>query len=123
MSVHDIATLRFDKRGIGQSASGMTSEADLRIQTYAGDARAWAAELRKRTGLSCVWLIGHSEGALIAELLRVGGRAQAEGVQNTDNRAHVQSSTKLRFQRTDLSRRTETVIPASGIGSGKRHGK
>jgi hypothetical protein len=56
---------------------------------------------------------------MVAELLRVGGCAQAEGVQNTDNRAHVQSSIKLPFQRTDLSRRTETVIPRREIGSGE----
>ncbi|HXC56204.1 MAG TPA: alpha/beta fold hydrolase [Rhizomicrobium sp.] len=63
-----IATLRIDKRGIGQSSAAMVSEADLRIQSYGDDAKAWAADLRARTGAPCVWLIGHSEGALIAEL-------------------------------------------------------
>jgi len=62
-------------------------------------------------------------GAGIAELLCVGGCAQAEGVQNTDNRAHVKGSNKLAFQRTDLSRRTETVIPRREIGSGRPNGK
>jgi uncharacterized protein len=68
LAAHGIATLRVDKRGIGASAGAMTSEADLRITTYSDDAKVWAADLKKRTGAHCVWLIGHSEGALIAEL-------------------------------------------------------
>ena len=61
-----VATLRADKRGIGQSAAGGLSEADLRFSHLVDDARGWAAEAASRTGLPCAWLIGHSEGALIA---------------------------------------------------------
>jgi len=68
LAAHGIASLRVDKRGIGESAAAMKAEADLRIDTYAADAKAWAGELRKQTGLRCVWLLGHSEGALVAEL-------------------------------------------------------
>lgn len=68
LAAQGVTTLRFDKRGIGQSAAAMRSESELRIDTYAGDVRAWAAELKKRTGASCVWLVGHSEGALIATM-------------------------------------------------------
>lgn len=63
-----ITTLRVDKRGIAASAAAMPSEADLRVQAYAEDARAWAAALRERTGARCVWLLGHSEGTLHALL-------------------------------------------------------
>jgi len=62
-----ISTLRYDKRGVGASQSAMTAEQDLRFQTYVDDARAWAHELSLRTGAERIWLIGHSEGALIAE--------------------------------------------------------
>ena len=61
-----IATLRADKRGIAQSASAAVSETDLRFSHYVEDARAWAAEAAARTGQPCAWLIGHSEGALVA---------------------------------------------------------
>lgn len=61
-----IATVRIDKRGIGESAAAAPAEADLRITAYVEDARAWAAEAAARTGQRCAWLIGHSEGALIA---------------------------------------------------------
>lgn len=61
-----IATVRIDKRGIAASMAAGPAEADLRFDAYAADARAWAAEAASRAGLPCAWLIGHSEGALVA---------------------------------------------------------
>ena len=61
-----VASIRIDKRGIGESAAAGPAEADLRFSTYAADARAWAAEAAAKTGRPCAWLIGHSEGALVA---------------------------------------------------------
>jgi uncharacterized protein len=68
LAAHGIASLRVDKRGVGESRAAMTREADLRINTYVDDAKAWAAELRRKTSLRCIWFLGHSEGALIAEM-------------------------------------------------------
>lgn len=61
-----IATIRIDKRGIGQSAAAAGAEADLRFSTNIDDARAWVAEAAAKTGQPCAWLIGHSEGTLVA---------------------------------------------------------
>ena len=61
-----VATLRIDKRGIGESAAAGGAEADLRFTANIDDARAWAAEAAAKTGQPCAWLIGHSEGALVA---------------------------------------------------------
>lgn len=61
-----VATLRIDKRGLGASAAAGPAEADLRFDAYAADARAWAALAADRAGQPCAWLIGHSEGALVA---------------------------------------------------------
>jgi hypothetical protein len=61
-----IATVRYDKRGIAGSVAAGMAEADLRFDMYIEDARAWAAETARLTGRSCVWLIGHSEGSMIA---------------------------------------------------------
>ena len=62
-----VATLRFDKRGIAASAFAASDEASLRFDHYVEDARRWAALAAERTGQPCAWLIGHSEGALIAQ--------------------------------------------------------
>jgi pimeloyl-ACP methyl ester carboxylesterase len=61
-----VATVRIDKRGVGQSGPAMIAEQDLTFQTYIDDARAWSAEAARVTGQTCVWLIGHSEGSQIA---------------------------------------------------------
>ena len=66
LSAEGIAAVRIDKRGIGQSAAAGPAEADLRFDAYAADARAWAAEAARLTDQPCAWLIGHSEGALVA---------------------------------------------------------
>src|SRR5690606_41326899 len=73
-----VATVRIDKRGIGESAAAGASEAELRFSAYAEDARAWAAETATRTGRPCAWLIGHSEGALVA-LAAVAAKPDGEG--------------------------------------------
>ena len=63
-----IATVRIDKRGVGASAMAAYSEDRLRFDHMAEDARSWAADLAARTGRDCVWLMGHSEGGLVAQV-------------------------------------------------------
>jgi len=76
MAQAGFATVRFDKRGIVGSASAMTSEADLRLETYVQDALAWIRLLKADARFSGVAILGHSEGSLIAMLA-----AQQEPVQ------------------------------------------
>ncbi|MBD3835093.1 alpha/beta hydrolase [Brevundimonas sp.] len=66
LAAEGIATVRIDKRGIGASAAAGFDETKLRFSDYAFDARAWAAEAARLTNQPCAWLIGHSEGALVA---------------------------------------------------------
>ncbi|MFC5372384.1 alpha/beta hydrolase [Brevundimonas faecalis] len=72
LAEHGVASIRIDKRGVGESAAAGPAEADLRFSAYADDARAWATEAAMKAGRPCAWLIGHSEGALVA-LAAVGG--------------------------------------------------
>lgn len=68
-----VATVRIDKRGIAASAAAGLDETRLRFDDYAADASAWAAEAAARAGKPCAWLIGHSEGALVALKAVEGG--------------------------------------------------
>ena len=68
LAAQGISSLRFDKRAIGASAGAATTEEELRFTTYVDDAVAWANLLRQQRGVSCVVILGHSEGALIAAL-------------------------------------------------------
>jgi len=68
LAAKGISSLRYDKRGVGESRGAMLKQSELRIQTYADDAATMADALRKHSGARCIWLLGHSEGALLAEL-------------------------------------------------------
>ena len=68
LAAEGVSSLRFDKRAIGASAAAATSEESLRFTTYVDDAVAWAGWLRAQRGVSCVAILGHSEGALIGAL-------------------------------------------------------
>jgi len=63
-----IASLRIDKRGAGKSRNPQLREDDVRIQTYVDDAVGWLVYLRGRAIMGPVFILGHSEGALIATL-------------------------------------------------------
>lgn len=63
-----IASLRYDKRGVGASARAMPREADLRFDHFVDDAVAWVRMLREDPRFSTVTIGGHSEGSLIGML-------------------------------------------------------
>ena len=63
-----IASLRFDKRGIGASAKALAHERDLSIEVCAADAGAWLKFLAARPAVDTRFVIGHSEGALVGAL-------------------------------------------------------
>ncbi len=63
-----VASVRYDKRGVGESRDAAPSESELRFDTYVDDAVAWLAQLRAGGRFSSVHVVGHSEGSLIAIL-------------------------------------------------------
>jgi len=63
-----IASVRIDKRGMYGSASAVPDANDVTIDEYAADVHSWVAAIRARTGTSGVWVLGHSEGGLVALL-------------------------------------------------------
>lgn len=65
LAARGIATLRFDKRGVGGSSSAMMPEAELRFETLAEDVAAWMRHLASDRRFSRVIVAGHSEGALL----------------------------------------------------------
>ncbi len=65
LAVRDIASLRYDKRGIGESRAAGPAESQLRFDDYVDDAAAWIKALRADKRFSSVTVIGHSEGSLI----------------------------------------------------------
>ena len=60
-----IATLRYDKRGIGASKKAGLKESDLRFENYIEDAKGWIKYLKHHKEFCQIIVIGHSEGSLI----------------------------------------------------------
>lgn len=70
-----IASVRYDKRGVGGSAKLMKKESDLRFDDYINDAVAWIEMLKKDERFSIVGVVGHSEGSLIGMVAALKGGA------------------------------------------------
>jgi alpha-beta hydrolase superfamily lysophospholipase len=68
LAAQGVGSIRIDKRGMFGSAGAAADPNAVRLSDYAGDVRAWAAEARRRSGAPCAWLLGHSEGGLVAIL-------------------------------------------------------
>ncbi|MBZ2174428.1 lysophospholipase [Schnuerera sp. xch1] len=60
-----ISSVRYDKRGIGESAALVEKEEDLIFEDYINDVVDWVDRLKEDTRFDKVVIIGHSEGALI----------------------------------------------------------
>jgi pimeloyl-ACP methyl ester carboxylesterase len=79
LSERGIATVRIDKRGMFASAGAVKDGNSVTVDDYAADVRSWIRSIRKSTGASCIWLLGHSEGALVA-LAADGGSKEVCGL-------------------------------------------
>lgn len=62
---HGIASLRYDKRGVGKSRSEAFSEVSIRFDDYVHDAGLWLNLLNENDSIEKLGIIGHSEGSLI----------------------------------------------------------
>ena len=63
-----IATLRYYKRGIGESSYCGFSNTSVRLDDYVDDAAKWIKFLKSRKKFTKVIVAGHSEGSLIGML-------------------------------------------------------
>jgi hypothetical protein len=64
LNQNNIATLRFDKRGIGKSSYSDFKESDLTIDLFAQDVESILSYL-KEENYNNIYVIGHSEGSLL----------------------------------------------------------
>ena len=66
LAARGVSSVRIDKRGMFGSKAAVSDPNAVTIGDYSNDVRNWVATLRKRSGNACVWVLGHSEGALVA---------------------------------------------------------
>jgi hypothetical protein len=76
LAARGITTVRIDKRGMFGSAAAVPDANAVTIPDYVKDVGSWVGSVRARTGARCVWLLGHSEGGLVA----LAAAQQLEGI-------------------------------------------
>ena len=68
LAKHNVASVRYDKRGVAASLAATPDERNLSVEAYVADAQAWGRKLKSDPRFGPLILLGHSEGALIASL-------------------------------------------------------
>ncbi len=79
LAARGMATVRIDKRGMFGSAKAVADANAVTIPDYAADVHSWVGAIRRTTGVPCVWVLGHSEGGLVALAAAQGG-SEVQGI-------------------------------------------
>jgi pimeloyl-ACP methyl ester carboxylesterase len=66
LAARGIGTIRIDKRGMFASSAAVPDGNAVTVEDYVADTGAWINAIRKQTAAPCVWVLGHSEGGLVA---------------------------------------------------------
>lgn len=66
LAAKGFATLRIDKRGMFASAMAVEDGNAVTMADYVDDVRSWVEVLRRQMHASCIWVLGHSEGGVVA---------------------------------------------------------
>jgi pimeloyl-ACP methyl ester carboxylesterase len=66
LAAKGVSSVRIDKRGMFGSKAAAADANKVTIGDYASDVHSWVTAIQNRTGAKCVWILGHSEGALVA---------------------------------------------------------
>jgi alpha-beta hydrolase superfamily lysophospholipase len=74
---HGIASLRYDKRGIGESMAALKSESETKFGDMVNDAAGFIKILKADNRFSKVIVLGHSEGSLIGMIAAGQEKADA----------------------------------------------
>jgi len=61
-----IASVRIDKRGMFASSRAIVDPNAVTLDDYVQDTLNWVSTIQQQMGSKCIWLIGHSEGGLVA---------------------------------------------------------
>jgi uncharacterized protein len=66
LAAHGVTSVRIDKRGMFGSAAAVADANAVTLSDYVADIQVWTKVIRERTKAPCIWLLGHSEGGLVA---------------------------------------------------------
>ncbi|MFD1361120.1 alpha/beta hydrolase [Lentibacillus salinarum] len=72
-----IASVRYDKRGVGKNLEAAIPENELDFDQFVDDAAKWTKLLAQDEGFSKVGIVGHSQGSLVGMLAAQGNHVDA----------------------------------------------
>ena len=106
LAKNGIASLRYDKRGIGESKGAAVAESSLVFENYTEDVKSWINLLKQDKRFTQVIVIGHSEGSLIGMI--AGAKADkfisiAGTGESADRLIKAQIASKSNKQLEDLT--------------------
>lgn len=117
LAQNNIASVRYDKRGIAQSAAAVERESDLVFDDYVRDAEAWIRLLKKDVRFSRVVVIGHSEGSLIGMLATANAHADKFiSIAGPGRPASELLKEQLSAESTDVQRLAYPIIDSLVLG-------
>jgi len=65
LAEYGIASVRYDKRGVGKNLEAAIPENELKFDQFVDDAVAWTELLEQEEAYSKIGIIGHSQGSLV----------------------------------------------------------
>ena len=106
LAKNGIASLRFDKRGIGESKKSAITESSLVFENYTEDVKSWINFLKQDKRFTQLTVIGHSEGSLIGMI--ASGKANkfvsiAGAGESADKLIKTQIASKANKQLEDMT--------------------
>ncbi len=114
-----IASLRYDKRGTGESAAALRDESAMRFGDIVDDAAGIIAELKQDKRFSSVIVLGHSEGSLVGMMAAakepVAAYISVAGLANSADKILVR---QIAAQSEELSLRAAFLLDS--IKNGKQ---
>ena len=111
------AVIRYDKRGVAESADSDFREAFMTIDEYVKDAARWIKDMKSNTRFTKVVVIGHSEGSLIGMLAADSSGADAFiSLAGPAKRADSLLLNQLRNQSLSIYEESEKIIRQLNAG-------
>jgi pimeloyl-ACP methyl ester carboxylesterase len=114
---HNIATFRFDKRGVGQSKKAGLVESEMRFDDFIQDVSGWIDLFSKDSRFSKVVVCGHSEGALIGTVAALGNADKFVSIAGPGFSIDQTLKTQLEKQLPD-SMRKEVFLDIDSLKAG-----
>jgi uncharacterized protein len=117
LAMHGYASLRYDKRGIGKSYYSNLNEADLTFDDYVNDAKKWVEKFKNDSNYTRVFVLGHSEGALIGSI--VANQTEIDGfisVSGTAQRADSLILEQLMTQPVTIQSEARSILDSLNQG-------